>query len=162
MRINTNIATLLILCYLGMFLLYCSHDNKAYEAAVPFDAYEIRYISKYRFIKCVEFKIRVPNLSKEILRYYDNTLQKKGWIPFIEEYYSEGHRTWLSFGSQSRLAAFWIDKQKTKRIALEIQQEPLDIMRSADTTPEQIVTYEERPYYELPYSPDFYLIKKEK
>ena len=152
---NKEISKKILISYILFFSFLCCHKEYSFEVPIHKDAYQIEKFSNVKGIICVKYKVKVPYHSNQVLKYYDEKLKEKGWIPFIEDYYVKDDRNWQSVGKEeSWLTAYWVDLKKTKRITLMLKHylKKSDTYSSSDNNSkiEQIVLYEERPYYELP------------
>jgi hypothetical protein len=110
-------------------------------------------IEKYQLGKGVfgvRYKVKAPYRSLKVLDYYDEKLKEKGFLPFVESYYSNEDRKWTNIGEEI-LSAYWVDIKKTKRILLVVKASlkgKTFILPEHDI--EQEVIYQENPYFELP------------
>jgi hypothetical protein len=145
-----------IFSFLITFPLFTCKKEIPLEVPVIEGAYSIKKFSLDNGIKGMKFKIKAEYHSLKVLNYYDNLLKSKGYIPFIESYFAKWDRKWvgdfdLSKNRQHKLTAHWVDKEKTKRIILIID---INLKANISLTEleniEQIVTYQENPYFELP------------
>ena len=68
-------------------------------------------------------KVTIPYPSKDVLDFYDKEMSKRGYKPFVEEYYKYANRKWQSFEEVtkkdklyvSQLIADWVDSNRSRR-----------------------------------------------
>lgn len=139
----------------------CKPQISKLDVAPPADAMDIRTIFQTRDSIGINFNFKPIHDSLELLRYYDNKLREMGWIPFVEDYYSAHVRIWVSFNGESWLTAYWVNKERTRRVSIIIKQRNVSAFgpQGRPNLVEQRVEFEEKPFYEIPYDSRFYLMQ---
>ena len=87
------------------------------------------YSLKNGLIKGVSYKVKLPYPSKDVLDFYDKEMSKRGYKPFVEEYYKYVDRKWQFLEDVtkkdklyvSQLIADWVDSNRKRRVVLVLR-----------------------------------------
>jgi len=87
------------------------------------------YSLKNGLIKGVSYKVKLPYPSKDVLDFYNKEMSKRGYKPFVEEYYKYADRKWQFFEDVtkkdklyvSQLIAYWVDSNRKRRVVLALR-----------------------------------------
>ncbi|MBI5189572.1 MAG: hypothetical protein HZA22_02695 [Nitrospirae bacterium] len=95
-------------------------------------AQNVKFYNHEDVVRGVSYKVRLPygpDVTTDILEFYDSKMQQLGYKPFVEDYYKYADRTWGSFidgtiegePDVEQLKASWVDAKRTTRANLNLK-----------------------------------------
>ena len=124
-------------------------------------AYDVtKNIDKGHSISSVKYKVDIPFESKEVLSFYNEQLQRKGWSIYVDKGYSGSYSRWQEFKDATRkktptikqLIACWVSTRKDMRAVLALRYilEDKNSQRKDNIVPQEVI-FQIMPFKELPY-----------
>ena len=107
-------------------------------------AYDVRTHERQEYSTfTVSFSVHSPYPSDAVLRFYDQELQRLGWMPFAEPSYQQDYRRWDCFEDLTepgtplvhQLGAKWTNKEKRRMVVLVLRYSSANVRRTGASCP---------------------------